>query len=151
EGLELASQLGDRSLHIWLLGEYAMTAQQAGAFDNGLLYAREGIRLADAEGDSAFRLMIRVAFIWLLLQSGRLTADVAASEEAETIAAGDADAGSDILGFSALGSVVMLRAAALTFLGQLVEARAALEQANAIGQQRNDREVLIWANLWAVN
>ena len=151
EGVELATELGNVGLHIWLLGVYAMVQQQIGKFDEGLVHARKAVRLADASGQSVLQLMIRVSLTWLLLQSGRLHAAVAASEEAEAIAAGDADAGADILGFSPFASVLTLRASALTFLGELPAARAQLERAIAIGRQRNDAEVLIWANAWAVN
>ena len=151
EGVELATQLDEAILHIWLLGEYSMVQQQIGALDEGLVHAREGTRLADASGESVLRLMIRVSLTWLLLQAGRLHEAVATSEEAEAIAAGDADAGADILGFSPFGSVLTLRASALTFLGQLDAARAEIERAVEIGRRRNDAEVLTWANAWAVN
>jgi len=151
EGVELATELGEPGLHIWLIGVYAMVQQQIGSIDEGLVHARQGIRLADASGESVLRLMIRVPLTWLLLQSGRLHEAVAASVEAESIAAGDADAGADILGFSPFGSVLTLRASALTFLGELGVARATIDRAVEIGRRRNDAEVLSWAHAWAVN
>ena len=151
EGVHLAVELGEPGLHIWLLGVYAMMQQQTGALDEGLMHAREGMRRADASGEIVLRVMVRVPLAWLLLQSGRLHEAVAVSEEGEALAAGNADIGADILGFSPLGSLLTLRASALTFLGQLVAARRQLERAFEIGRRRNDAEVLSWANAWAVN
>ena len=88
----------------------------AGALADALVHAKEGVRLADATGEMALQLMIRVALTWVLLRSGRLHEAVAVSEEAERLSHGDPEAGADILGFSPYGSVLTLRAAALAFL-----------------------------------
>jgi len=150
EGDALVTQVDDPMLHVWLLGEQAMVQQQVGALDDALLRAKEGVRLADVTGEVIMQLMIRVSLLWVLLQSGRLREAVATSDEAERLSRGDPQAGAAVLGFSPLGSVLTLRAAALSLLGRLPEAFAAIRRAVEIGEQRRDAEVLTWASTWGV-
>jgi len=150
EGTELIDRLGDDESRVWLLCDYAMVQLLGGRPDLGLRYAEEGTALADRLGDRRLRMLSRVSLTWLLVHSSQLHEAVAATEEADQLCEGDVAVGADLLGFSPLGTLLVLRGAALAFLGRFEDSAAALERAIAIGQQRADMEVLNWAHVWYV-
>ena len=150
EGMELASELGDPILPVWLLAEYGMAQLQVGALDKANTLVRDALRRAGAALDPVLDLAIHVALVWVLLQSGKLHEAVQASDEAERLSGGDPDVGAPLLRFSPWGSILCLRAAALAFLGRTEEATAAIDRAVAIGERRGDVEVLAWAHSWGV-
>jgi adenylate cyclase len=147
EAMQLAEHLGQVGLQVWLLAEHSAGRASAGYLDEGLRHLQVGLDLADRSGNALDRFGSRIPGPPVLIWAGRLREAVAMSQEVETLSGGDPEMAAGLVGFSPLGLTLNHRARALAQMARLRDAWEAVAAATTIGQAREDREVLVMADV----
>ena len=145
EGRELADKLGDVGLRGMMTIVAGSPRLWAGDPRGALTFYQQAAVIASDVANPDLKAAMLVAQPIGLLLVGPLSEALAASELLLEVADDNPAAGFPVIGYSCLVVAWFYLAMSLARIGRLVDARARLEQAIALGRERGDTEMLAWS------
>jgi class 3 adenylate cyclase/tetratricopeptide (TPR) repeat protein len=142
EGTAMAERRGDLAARVRLLETHGLAISMVAArYREGLALTEEALALAERAGDRAHRVVLYQRLSYFHSVMGNADDLRRVSERGMALAGGDVTLGADWVGFSPYLILMACHAISSMFGGRLAEARATVEQAEALALKHGDQEV----------
>ena len=129
---------------------YAVVRGMAGYVEESLKNVREATQLAEDAGNADLKLGLKMAFAYFGAAAGQLRESLAIAEEALSQNGREPTRSAELAGIDPFVFLTALRGHLLGQLGELAEARAALDAALELAAEHADSEVRGWIHGWIV-
>jgi tetratricopeptide (TPR) repeat protein len=152
DGRELLAERHDPGRLARLLDAYAAARSVAGHFREAAGYVEEALPLALASGDRGLQVALEQRLGFAYSGSGLdYAAALIATDRGLALAAGDAELGHEVVGWSPYVQLLMQRGDILIGLGRLGEAAGDLERATRLARERDEAEQIFLASQFSAH